>query len=131
MRRRWIWVVGYVGLIFSLSSIRHLGPPSGIENADKVAHFLEYFVLGVLLTRAWMGSSRHGSALRSWVLAVVTGALIAALDEIYQGTVGRQQSAADWAADIVGLIAGGGLVALGYLDRILNRIHARTERKKP
>jgi VanZ family protein len=129
MWRRWIWVVGYVGLIFALSSIPRLAPPSGIENADKLAHFLEYFGLGVLLARGWMGSSRTGSTLRSWVLAVVVGAIIAALDETYQGTVGRQRSVADWGADTVGLIVGGGVAALGHVDRILNRIHVRTERK--
>ena len=129
MRRRWIWVVGYVSLIFTLSSMPHLAPPSGIDNADKVAHFLEYFVLGVLLARGWMTSSPPGSPLRTWMLTIITGTVIAALDEIYQGTVGRQRSVADWVADNVGLIAGGGVVARGYLDRILDRIHDRMERK--
>jgi len=132
MWRRWIWVGAYVGLIFTLSSIPNLTPPTHIHNADKVAHLLEYFILGTLLARGWMGSLPGCSARRAWLLAVLMGAVIAAFDELYQGTVaGRERSVADWTADLIGMTAGGGLVASGWLERTLGRVLPRGEGRNP
>lgn len=130
MWRRWIWVAGYVALIFSLSSIPHLAPPTDVSNADKAAHFLEYFVLGMLLARGWMGTAGGGGG-RAWILAVVVGMTVAALDEFYQGTVGRDRSLGDWTADTLGLMAGSGVMVSGWIDRILHRAPAPSEGGNP
>ena len=51
----WLAAVAYIGLIFSLSSIRgsDLAAPFAIPYLDKVAHLLEYSLLGLLLGRAF------------------------------------------------------------------------------
>ena len=47
------------------------------------------------------------------------GAAVAALDELYQGTVGRTTSLADWTADLVGLAAA---AMLGILNAVFRPI---------
>lgn len=98
----WLPVGAYLVLIFGLSSIPHLAPPENISNADKIAHFTEYGILGLLLFRALAAGGRRSRTRTAW-LTVLVGAAIAVLDELYQGTVGRDRSAGDWAADTAGL----------------------------
>lgn len=95
-------VASYATLIFTLSSIPTLAPPEGRYPLDKVAHFVEYLVLGGLLVRAW---GRQLGARPGWRigLALGMGATIALLDELFQGTVGRNRSAADWMTDVLAL----------------------------
>jgi VanZ family protein len=97
----WLPVGAYLVLIFGLSSIPHLAPPGDIANSDKIAHFSEYAILGLLLFRALSAGGR--SRTRAGWMAVLIGSVIAVLDELYQGTVGRDRSAGDWAADTAGL----------------------------
>lgn len=97
----WLPVGAYLVLIFGLSSIPHLDPPEVVNNSDKIAHFSEYAILGLLLFRALSAGGR--SRTRAGWMTVLIGALVAALDELYQGTVGRDRSAGDWAADTAGL----------------------------
>jgi len=101
----WIPVVAYAGLIFGLSSIPDLPTPTSTDHLDKVAHFFEYGILGVLLIRASNRTLRRATLWVHVPLMVVIGAVLAALDETYQGTVGREQSLADWGADVAGLVA--------------------------
>ena len=103
--RAFLPVIAYAAFIFWLSSL----PPSGaatLPHLDKVLHLGEYGVMGVLLARAFMhmGLSR---ALPVLALTVVVGAVLAGLDEAWQGTVGREQSWLDWVADVAGLAAAG------------------------
>lgn len=100
----WLPVVAYVALIFTLSSVPQLAPPTGVDHIDKVAHFLEYGFLGALLVRALRSTLPGWRSLFHAVLAVMAGGALAVADEVYQGTVGRNQDAADWAADMAGLI---------------------------
>jgi len=53
IRFLWLWgpVVGYCALIFMVSAQQDLSPPD-FPSSDKVAHFLEYGVLGLLWARA-------------------------------------------------------------------------------
>jgi VanZ family protein len=106
-------VAAYVALIFAGSSIRGLTPP-GPDSLpkDKIAHLLEYFVLGALLVRGIAGPrERPRWSMMTFLLAVA--ATVAALDELYQSSVpGRDMSAADWVADAVGAAAGIGASAL-------------------
>jgi VanZ family protein len=103
--RYWLPVLVYVGIIFSLSSLQSTGP-SLFAWQDKVEHFLEYALFGLLLGRAFrftIGGTRG----RAWFLsAVVLGSLVGALDEIYQRSVpGRISDVRDWATDTAALIA--------------------------
>lgn len=91
----------YVLLILSVSSIPNLRTP-GFSESDKVAHFCEYFVLGLLCQRAvgWRGW-------RAWSVGVAIVAVVAFGDENYQRTVpGRMCSVYDWTADVIGGSAG-------------------------
>ena len=111
MWRTWLPPAAYAALIFYLSSIPGLAPPVDLNNADKLAHLLEYGGFGLLLFRAAWREWRPRA--RTWapLFTLGVGAATAALDEYFQGTVGRNRSAADWAMDVAGL-AGAALVGL-------------------
>jgi MYXO-CTERM domain-containing protein len=94
-------VGAYLVLVFGLSSIPHLTPPGNISNTDKLAHFIEYGILGVLLFRALAAAGLP--LVRAGLVTILIGGMIAGLDELYQGTVGRDRSAGDWGADTAGL----------------------------
>jgi VanZ family protein len=102
--RCWLPVVAYVALIFVLSAQPGLSPPLHFQNSDKLAHLLEYGVLGLLLARAL----RASSPTRSWVfvsmLGLGLGLGIGAADECFQSFVpGRDSTVFDWLADGTGL----------------------------
>jgi VanZ family protein len=73
---------------------------------DKLAHALEYGLLGWFMSRALRPSRRVPPVVDVlWFVAV--GAGIAALDELFQGTVpGRVTDPGDWLADVAGLVIG-------------------------
>ncbi len=99
--------IGWALLIFALSSIPKLPTiPTGVRAIDKVAHFVEYFVFGVLLAGAFAQSSGHQLLRRSLLGAGLLGLLYAALDEIHQRFVpGRFAAVQDVVADALGLAA--------------------------
>jgi VanZ family protein len=72
--------------------------------ADKFSHLGEYAVLGALYARARMsGAPMRRAALGGALLGLVVGSL----DEIYQQrTPGRESSALDACADILGAALG-------------------------
>jgi VanZ family protein len=95
----WLPVLAWAAVIFALSSIADLG--TGLGGWDtllrKVAHTVEYAVLGALLLRA---TGRVG-------VALALGTLYAASDEIHQSFVpGRLGSPLDVAIDAVGVACG-------------------------
>jgi VanZ family protein len=106
--RPWILVVGYLALIFGISSI----PQSQLSHAifrvsDKLAHLAEYSGFGLLLTLAARGSLRRTRRWLLMVIVVLVGATIGALDETYQMTVpGRERELLDWVADVMGVLIG-------------------------
>ncbi|HSG29696.1 MAG TPA: VanZ family protein, partial [Candidatus Krumholzibacterium sp.] len=111
--KRWLPLLIWVVMIFSLSSIPDLTPgdiklPHG---TDKVVHFTEYAILAMLFYR---GLS-YGSARFKWglfFLTIGTAAGLGGLDELYQSYVpGRDSSLMDLMADFAG-IAGGSLVTI-------------------
>ena len=96
---RWVPVVLWAAVIFTLSSIPHLS--SGLGTWDYVlrkgAHVTEYAILGALLLRA----------LEREVPAFALGVLYAVSDELHQAFVrGRHSSPIDVAIDSVGLAVG-------------------------
>ena len=95
----WLPVVAWAGLIFALSSIPDLG--TGLGGWDlalrKIAHALEYAVLGALLLRA----------LGRELLAAAIGIAYAVTDEVHQAFVpGRHGAPLDVLVDAVGVLLG-------------------------
>jgi VanZ like family len=112
-RRRlalWAPVVVWAAVIFALSSIPSLS--TGLGTWDlllrKLAHVVEFAILGALLFRA----------LRREPMAVALGAAYAATDEVHQAFVrGREGAPLDWLIDVVGGAVAGPTVereARGY-----------------
>jgi hypothetical protein len=95
----WAPVVVWAGVIFLFSSISNLGTDLGIWDliGRKLAHALEFALLGALLLRA-VGRS---------AVAVALGSVYALTDEVHQAFVaGRVGSPLDWAIDTVGVVLG-------------------------
>lgn len=83
----------------------------------KSAHFSEYFILSVLLFRAFRGNLSRRWSLRWTILALIISALFAMLDEFHQSFIAyRTSSLFDVIIDILGsftaqlMIAGRGLI---------------------
>jgi VanZ family protein len=98
-RRRWLPTLLWALAIFLVSSIPKLDlAVSRLQGCDKIAHFVEYFVLGWAI-RYWSRDGRPGF--------LAGGIGFAASDEIHQNFVpGRQMSLWDFVADAAGLSAG-------------------------
>lgn len=95
----WLPVVFWAALIFTFSAIPSLG--TGLGTWDlvlrKLAHAVEFGVLGALLYRA----------LGREPLAILIGSAYAVTDEVHQAFVsGRQGSPVDWLIDTAGVLAG-------------------------
>ena len=100
----WAPVVLWAAVIFALSSIPSLGTGLGVWDTilRKLAHTVEYAVLGALLLRA---TGRVD-------LTFALGVLYAASDEFHQTFVpGRHGSPVDVAIDAVGITVG---IALSF-----------------
>jgi VanZ family protein len=95
----WLPVVVWAAVIFAFSSVPSLSTDLGSWDTilRKLAHLVEYAVLGALLARA---TRRPG-------LAVALAAVYAATDEVHQLFVeGRHGSPIDVGIDTVGALAG-------------------------
>jgi VanZ family protein len=110
-RIKWILLVGYVLLIFGLSTLPGLRTPGvGFQYKDKLAHTIEYGVLAVLAVRAF-GRSIGPSKLATIVFFIALGATVGAIDEMIQShTPGRDMDVFDWVADVVGMAVLSGLL---------------------
>jgi len=111
----WLWgpVVGYCALIFLVSAQSDLSLPDfPSSDSDKVAHALEYGVLGILWARAAKASwPRWTFLLMLASIGLFTG-LYGVIDEWHQRYVpGRF---ADW-HDALADLCGGTLGGIGYL----------------
>ena len=105
----WYWapVVGYAGLIFSLSALSHPEEqlPSFVLKgiSDKVLHAVEYAMLAFLCYRAFRWAAGPVVARQAVVLAIVTASVFGITDEVHQLFVPlREASWQDWLADTVG-----------------------------
>jgi len=95
----------YAGLIFFLSSRSHLPSLPG-TGSDKVAHFFEYGVFGILVVRAFYAYGVREKRALAW--GVLICMLYGAADEIHQlFTPDRSSEIWDFVADAVGSSAGG------------------------
>jgi len=115
---RWLVVAAYVALIFTLSAQPYLRIPGTFEYRDKVAHIIEYGILGFLVWRAardtWPTQKPVNRALIVWLAIMALGAC----DEKFQAFIpGRESSVYDWIADSTG----GLLAQLWGLSREMRR----------
>lgn len=98
----WLMVGVYLAMLLGLSSIPGGGAGGSHSvmdwwGSDKVLHFWIYFPLGWLLALTEM----------RWWQVLLVGALLAGMDEIYQGTVpNRSPDFLDWMADMGGIAVG-------------------------
>lgn len=117
-------IIIYVVIIFLVSSIPSLTPPGPkFLLKDKLAHFVEYWVLGILLFKG-VGWNLTPSRIATFVFLVAVGASIGALDELYQGLIpGRTLDIHDWYADIIGVAVA---VALFTFTRLGGRAPAHS-----
>jgi VanZ family protein len=93
-----------VFVVSLISTLSASGPEFLLR--DKLAHFAEYFILGLLLFRSvrWDISESPWATFGFLVSVAVT---IGALNEFCQSFVpGRDMSIGDWVADAVGAAAG-------------------------
>lgn len=103
--RYWLPVFGYVTLIVVLSAQSRLQPPPGLTGADKLAHIIEYFLLGLLLARAWGATLPDRHVTLPAVLSILTGVAIGTGDEMFQRLIpGRDSNVYDLLADTIGVL---------------------------
>jgi VanZ family protein len=106
----YILVLFWLGLIFWMSSIPNLSPPAdGFSIPDfllkKTAHFVEYFILAVLLLEALLVS--HVPFKKAIILSLFAAVIYAILDEWHQiFVIGRSGRVRDIVIDAIGAAAG-------------------------
>ena len=131
----WIPPLLYMALIFAISSMKQ--PPLPMPEfewltIDKLYHFIEYAILGGLLTRAFVKASPSVIPSRfAWHAAVVLSILYGASDEWHQTFVpGRFATFADWVADVLGSIAGVLGVYLYYRSNQQSAVSGQQRKKR-
>ena len=122
----WAPVLLYCSIIVYLSSqsypSQHL-PSFFFGMGDKLAHGLEYGILGILLFRAFQKTT-HG--MRSISLAIICAVAFGLSDEIHQWFVPhRQADIWDLLADTIG--ATGFILAWVFVTKAYDLRHARNE----
>lgn len=99
------WSALGIGLIIIAgSSVPGSNIPKAFQlTPDKLIHCVEYFVLGIFLSR-W--SRLEFSSKRNYVLlTLVIGSLFGILDESYQRLIpGRTPDLWDWVLDTIGVV---------------------------
>ncbi len=115
MKKKAFWrviLLLYAGLIFALSSLPFRGgePLLPVPYGDKILHFAEFFLFGLLAAASSFGR-------KPILTAFLLAAFYAGTDEFHQLFVpSRDASFADWGADI-----GGALFALLLVVLFLRR----------
>lgn len=121
----WFWLptIGYMAAIFYLSSRSRPFREWGYElPSDYILHFLEYFLLALLLMRLLLSrlTAGNGGDFAGWHSACLLGAIITILygmsDEIHQYFVpGRCCSLSDLLSDGIGALLAYSVAMLDYL----------------
>ncbi|MGE0446291.1 MAG: VanZ family protein [Vicinamibacterales bacterium] len=103
--RLWLPVIGYMAVIFYVSSLSDAPLPQGVT--DISAHMLGYVGLGVVCARAFAGGlpARMTPGIAAAALALAVG--YGVTDELHQMFVpGRSAELKDLGSDAVGAAAG-------------------------
>lgn len=111
-----------MGIIFYSSSLSADKLPSlNIPNIDKLFHFIEYFVLGFLLVRAFFYSSTKPNYIYIFIASILIGSLYGVSDEFHQRFVpGRTCDIFDLLADVISSAMGAGLSL--YKERVKSAV---------
>ncbi|HEX8341984.1 MAG TPA: VanZ family protein [Tepidisphaeraceae bacterium] len=122
----WAAAVSWALLLITLT---HVPKPPGVlqTSHDKSLHFIAYAVLAFLFYLAAVTQWPRRGGMPLWV--VLVGAVFAAADEISQPYFGRSSDVLDFRADMIGLIAGVLLAAIGR--RLVKRILRRRQTPRP
>lgn len=125
-RLRILALILYVLLIFFVSTRAGLTPPGpDFAMKDKLAHVVEYSILGLLLF-ANIGWTFSRSRVLTFLFVLTVGLSIAALDELLQSYIpDRHMSIFDWLADAIGLALGVGLGVMTRRRRLRKAARAR------
>lgn len=109
-----IWAI----VILAVSSIPYLSPPSiGFKIEDKIAHFAEYLVLGILLAHGF--SRLKPGIYRVFLLSAGISGAFGILDELHQLLIpGRQTAGLDMLADVFGSICAAGLYVILFRRKL-------------
>lgn len=106
--RLWLPVVGWMVAIFigsSIGTIPRVGGPTSDGIVHRVAHALEFAVLGALLLRALSRDRRITK--REWIITVLVAGLYGASDEFHQRfTPGRSSEGGTVVFDVAGSLLG-------------------------
>ena len=103
--RYWFPLLIYAVLILALSSRPQIDLPQ-LHISDKLIHFVEYGILGMLLFRLFKRDFKM-RGLRLWLLHIFSLAAFAFLDELLQSFIpSRDADFFDWLADMSGGLAG-------------------------
>jgi len=105
--RYWLPPLLWAALIFAASSVRTPPKPPVMPGFpwDKLAHAIEYAVLGMLLYRAFAELEQF-SKLRAVLLGIVFATAYGFSDELHQFFVGRDCEAVDILTDFAGAVVG-------------------------
>lgn len=111
----WLPLFCWLGAIFAASSLPGENLPDLSKfSLDKIAHGLEYFILGLLMMRAFEASFPNMGLTKMAILSIILCALYGASDELHQRWVpGRQSDIADLATDAIG--AGAAALVFAYI----------------
>ena len=128
-------LLGWMGLIFSLSSLEPESVPTTLSRLghlrDVLVHFGLYVILGGLLLMtlwAWATGAPHRGLLL--ILAMLFGGVYGALDEVHQSFVpGRSPSLFDLFIDSAGVI--GGTITVHKLARATWPLASMARRNLP
>ena len=97
-----VLALGWMAIIFGLSSLPDLPGPSLFSAQDKLAHVLVFGVLGFLFTRSFRPREENLPFTRALLVTLMV-AVYGGFAEAHQLFVpGRETSLGDLAADIVG-----------------------------
>ena len=125
----WLPPLLYMALIFVVSSMKQ--PPLPMPkfewlSIDKLYHFIEYAILSILLTIAFLNAPPQRFPKKwIWGTTAIISILYGASDEIHQAFVpGRYATIADWVSDVLGAITG---VYIVYIYCRKRKLHLITE----
>lgn len=91
-------------------------PDLGVVGADKFAHFSEFLVFGILLSRAMLGQGPKISLSWAIVLSIIIAIFYAAIDEWHQVLIpGRHADIFDFLTDAAGIVVGSLLLLRRHL----------------
>lgn len=107
-----------MGLIVILSSQKQLpNIQKFFINADKIAHFGVYFVLGVLISIAVISNSNKSNLIKIIIISLI-GIFFAISDEFHQYYVpNRTPDVFDFIADIIGIVFS--LFLFSFIKKVL------------